>query len=396
MRMEVSGVFSSCETLLTKSVFCRASASCLFKSATISQLPIPNRQHEHRNQQPQRQLQRPGRLRELRRVQRINRYFPVRQGFADFRGHERTFPRRVKIRVRRALAGGVVEQGEANFLAQGGLQLLHKVRKPSTRRARQLSAKDQTRVARGRHQNRTLSLLSTKTRQRAFGLFANKLPEFRLGRCHLGELLLLRFLLLDRFLKIIGRLQRNDAPRLLTLVPERTLVELDIIGIGRREVRDCAGVLARASALRLCSGSSKPLRFRGWPGTVRCPRRTAAPRAGHRARTKEISRQRHHKPDLRQRPIFAQDVIERSGQLLRVAVSQKSGYLEGEVTLILGQGVLHPVGHGIRHTLIKQRLLALQEKLLVAQRTHRQPGQNQARRKNGQDKKPARLASFNS
>ena len=41
MRIDVSGVFNSCDTLLTKSVFCRASRSCRFKSATISQLPTP-------------------------------------------------------------------------------------------------------------------------------------------------------------------------------------------------------------------------------------------------------------------------------------------------------------------------------------------------------------------
>ena len=40
-RMLVSGVFNSCETLLTKSVFCRASASCRCKSATMSALPSP-------------------------------------------------------------------------------------------------------------------------------------------------------------------------------------------------------------------------------------------------------------------------------------------------------------------------------------------------------------------
>ena len=41
MRIEVSGVFSSWETLLTKSVFCRASVSWRLRSATISQLPTP-------------------------------------------------------------------------------------------------------------------------------------------------------------------------------------------------------------------------------------------------------------------------------------------------------------------------------------------------------------------
>ena len=39
--MEVSGVFSSCETLLTKSVFCRAKVNPALRFRTMSQLPTP-------------------------------------------------------------------------------------------------------------------------------------------------------------------------------------------------------------------------------------------------------------------------------------------------------------------------------------------------------------------
>ena len=85
MRMEVSGVFNSCETLPTKSVFCRASFNSAPRLRTISRLPMPMAISSTAIEQAERELGRAGGLRELRRIDEIRGDFPMRQRLADLR-----------------------------------------------------------------------------------------------------------------------------------------------------------------------------------------------------------------------------------------------------------------------------------------------------------------------
>ena len=46
--------------------------------------------------------------------------------------------------------------------------------------------------------------------------------------------------------------------------------------------------------------------------------------------------------------------------------------------LVFGERVLHFLGLRVGDALVEQRLLPFEDELLVAQRTHRQPGEHQA------------------
>ena len=88
--------------------------------------------------------------------------------------------------------------------------------------------------------------------------------------------------------------------------------------------------------------------------------------------------QRHYESNLRERPVLAQQLIERLGGLLGGVVAQKGGHLQGEGPLLFRQRILDAISQRIGDPLVEERLLAFQEELLVAQRADSQPSQHQA------------------
>jgi len=71
--MDVSGVFSSCETLLTKSVFLPRELQFGVQAADNEPASNADGQHQHGDKQTQRELRRVRGLRELRGVDEITR-----------------------------------------------------------------------------------------------------------------------------------------------------------------------------------------------------------------------------------------------------------------------------------------------------------------------------------
>ena len=117
--MEVSGVFNSCETLLTKSVFCRASFNSAFKLRTMSQLPTPMASTSTAMSSPSVSRGGARRLRERGGIDEIRGDLPMRQRVADFRGDERAFPVRRKF-ARESATGLALSSSmrKANFILQ--------------------------------------------------------------------------------------------------------------------------------------------------------------------------------------------------------------------------------------------------------------------------------------
>ena len=102
--------------------------------------------------------------------------------------------------------------------------------------------------------------------------------------------------------------------------------------------------------------------------------------------TSEQLRRRVARADVRQRPVLAQALVERTGRFNRLVVGQQRFDLSRKLALMFRQQSGRLPGDGIGHTLVEQRLLAFEHKLLVAQRADREPGQHEARHKHGQHK----------
>ena len=117
MRMEVSGVFNSCETLLTKSVFCCASNISRRTSRPMNDPPatmaamsrITMKKNAHCSVRAAR-LNCCG-------SNEVERGLPVGQDFADFRGDEGMFPVGGEALPRECDGmPGIVENGHANVV----------------------------------------------------------------------------------------------------------------------------------------------------------------------------------------------------------------------------------------------------------------------------------------
>ena len=191
MRMEVSGVFNSWETLLTKSVFCRASFNSAFRLLTMSQLPMPMASTSTATSRPSVSLGGAGGLRERGGVDEIRGDLPMRQRVADFRGDERSFPICRKSGARKGDGFGVVvEQRQANFIAQRGFGLHETAQAVHEAVQIQLRAENQAGFAIEPVPEHELEFVLQKPREHAVGFIADELGEFRLGGNDLGQIIL--------------------------------------------------------------------------------------------------------------------------------------------------------------------------------------------------------------
>ncbi len=90
--MEVSGVFSSWETLLYEICLLSRKPQLAVQVGHDQPTADADRQHQQADQQAECQPDCPRGLGEVIRMQEIRGHFPMRQGFADLRGHKRPAP----------------------------------------------------------------------------------------------------------------------------------------------------------------------------------------------------------------------------------------------------------------------------------------------------------------
>ena len=168
--------------------------------------------------------QRVGGLGELGGVQQVYGEFPVRQGLADFSGDEGALPVGAKAGVgQRDRPRVVVQERDADFLAQGGLDLLDDGAEALDEAGQgELGAESQLRIAGRAVPEEHVELVIDEPGERALGVLADELAKLRRGGSGFGDLLLG---LLGRFEALSGEalLLREDVTRLALVGPARAL-----------------------------------------------------------------------------------------------------------------------------------------------------------------------------
>jgi hypothetical protein len=101
---------------------------------------------------------------------------------------------------------------------------------------------------------------------------------------------------------------------------------------------------------------------------------------------KNFSRQCDAKTDFGERPAPADFIVELRCDFARAAVAGETFDLRTEILLPLREIVRDALRERVGDALVKERLLAFDEELLVAQRAHGQPGEHEARQDDGEHK----------
>ena len=92
------------------------------------------------------------------------------------------------------------------------------------------------------------------------------------------------------------------------------------------------------------------------------------------------------KPTSASGQLLADLVVELRRDFVRVPVGGEAFNLRAEFLLPLREIIGNVLRERIGDALIQERLLAFEQKLLVAQRAHRQPREHEARQQNGEHK----------
>src|SRR5204863_5207703 len=91
-----------------------------------------------------------------------------------------------------------------------------------------------------------------------------------------------------------------------------------------------------------------------------------------------LSVERYREADVGEQPVFAQPFVEGTRNVRWLVVRQQGLDLSRELALMFGEQVGRFFRDGIRDALVKQRSLAFEHELLVAQRADGEPCQHEA------------------
>ncbi len=244
----------------------------------------------------------------------------------------------------------VIKQRDADFAVQRGVHIEAWLQRGQQPRQLHLRTEHQRRIACWAIPEQQLQLILQETGKRPFARVADDLHELRLGRD-------------DRF--IPSFLRGEDA------------------GLGRHQRRRCdADIRAREIDRALRTAPRHATAQIAREERLILPSEHLAFVATGQRRARQRAAERYNKAHIRERPVAAQVIVELQRDCGWLPFAAEGFNMLRKLALLLGNLLLHLLRERIGDALIKQRPLAFEHKLLIAQRTHGQPRQHKARRDN--------------
>ena len=148
-----------------------------------------NGEYKETNDSAERELECMSRPREFRRVEEIQRNFPMRERFADFGSDEWPLPGSSKTGMRKSgRPGGIVKQRDANFLAERRVELFQGwFEFFDEADQRKLRAENILWSFRSPIPEEDIQFIIDETGEHTIAGSAHELAEFGFGSCNFGE-----------------------------------------------------------------------------------------------------------------------------------------------------------------------------------------------------------------